>query len=69
MSNWANPVQSLPEKYIFPPHKRPGTHVFPVINNIPTLDLGNLDAHNRPQIIQQIFQASQDFGFFQVQIH
>ncbi|KAH6819103.1 hypothetical protein C2S51_002706 [Perilla frutescens var. frutescens] len=69
MSNWANPVQSLPEKYIFPPEKRPGTHVFPVINNIPVVDLRNLDSHDRSQIIQQIFDASQEFGFFQVINH
>lgn len=66
MSNWANPVQSLPEKYIFPPDKRPGTLDFPVINNIPIIDLQD---HNRAQMIQHIFDASQEFGFFQVINH
>lgn len=66
MSNWRNPVKEMPEKYIFPPHKRPSKHVFPVMNDIPLIDLQHLNSHNRPHTIQQIFDASQEFGIFQV---
>lgn len=63
MSNWS--VQSLPENYIFPPDKRPGNHVFPVLKTIPVVDLDQPDE----QIIQQIIKASRNFGFYQVINH
>ncbi|KAL8528065.1 hypothetical protein ACS0TY_005764 [Phlomoides rotata] len=66
MSNWSNVVKSLPEKYIFPPHKRPGKHEFPLMNNIPVI---YLSGENRARIVQQILDASQNFGFFQVINH
>ncbi|KAL8528058.1 hypothetical protein ACS0TY_005757 [Phlomoides rotata] len=66
MSNWSNVVQSLPEKYIFPPHKRPGKHEFPLMNNLPVIDLSG---KNRAFTVQRIFDASQEFGFFQVINH
>ncbi|PIN04039.1 Hyoscyamine (6S)-dioxygenase [Handroanthus impetiginosus] len=69
MSNWSNVAQSLPENYIFPPDKRPGKHVFPVFRNVPVIDLQKSEDHNRAGIIQQIFHASQEFGFFQVINH
>ncbi|KAL3620606.1 hypothetical protein CASFOL_035518 [Castilleja foliolosa] len=65
MSNWSNVGQSLPENYIFPPDKRPGKHVFPVLKDVPVIDLG----HDRAEVIQQILSASQDFGFFEVINH
>ncbi|GFP99597.1 hyoscyamine 6-dioxygenase [Phtheirospermum japonicum] len=69
MSNWSNLVQSVPENYIIPPDKRPGKHVFPVLNDVPVIDLGKSEGHDRAEIIQQILNASQEFGFFQVINH
>jgi isopenicillin N synthase-like dioxygenase len=69
MSNWSNVVRSLPEKYVFPPDKRPGKHVFPDFKSIPTIDLEKADGPDKAVIVQQIFNASQEFGFFQVINH
>ncbi|KAF3965373.1 hypothetical protein ACB098_12G139700 [Castanea mollissima] len=66
VSSWCND-RGVPETYIFPPEQRPGKLIdVPVGNNIPVVDLG---VHDQTQIIQQIFEASQDFGFFQVINH
>ena len=62
VSSWCND-RSLPESYILPPEKRPGKLTVPLANNIPVIDLGG---HDQTDIIQQIFEASQEFGFFQV---
>ncbi|KAL1536034.1 hyoscyamine 6-dioxygenase-like [Salvia divinorum] len=66
MSNWLNPVETVPEKYIFPADKRPGSHAFPVMHDIPLIDLQN---PNPQHITQQIIDASQRFGIFQVINH
>ncbi|KAK6150256.1 hypothetical protein DH2020_017781 [Rehmannia glutinosa] len=68
MSNWSKVVKSVPENYIFPPDKRPGKHVFPVVNDVPVIDLENAQGQNRADIIQQILSASQEFGFFQTKL-
>ncbi|KAG6394976.1 hypothetical protein SASPL_145567 [Salvia splendens] len=66
MSNWLNPVENTPEKYIFPANQRPGSQPFPVMNDIPLIDL----QHPNPQhIIHQIIDACQRFGIFQVINH
>ncbi|KAK4573170.1 hypothetical protein RGQ29_031223 [Quercus rubra] len=65
VSSWCND-RSLPESYILPPEKRPGKLTVPLANNIPVIDLGG---HDQTDIIQQIFEASQEFGFFQVINH
>jgi len=65
VSSWYND-RSLPESYILPPEKRPGKLTVPLANNIPVIDLGG---HDQTDIIQQIFEASQEFGFFQVINH
>nr|XP_023895466.1 hyoscyamine 6-dioxygenase-like [Quercus suber] len=66
VSSWYRD-RAVPETYIFPPEQRPGKLIdVPVGNNIPVVDLG---VHDQTQIIQQIFKASQDFGFFQVINH
>lgn len=63
VSSWCKD-RAVPETYIFPPEQRPGKLIdVPVGNNIPVVDLG---VHDQTQIIQQIFEACQDFGFFQV---
>ncbi|KAL0418649.1 UNVERIFIED_CONTAM: Hyoscyamine 6-dioxygenase [Sesamum radiatum] len=69
MSNWSNVVQSLPEKYVFPPEKRPGKDVFPVVNDVPVIDLETAEGHGRGEIVHQILHACQQFGFFQVINH
>lgn len=70
VSSWYNVVQPLPETYIFPLDVRPGKlSTSPSISNcnIPVIDLGS-QGHDRDQIIQQILEASQEFGFFQVNL-
>ena len=62
VSSWCND-RSLPESYILPPEKRPGKLTVPLANKIPVIDLGG---HDQTDIIQQIFEASLEFGFFQV---
>lgn len=60
MSNWCTETaQYLPEKYVFPPEKRPGKLDFPICENIPVIDLEKAKS-------QQILKACQEFGFFQV---
>ncbi|KAL0461121.1 UNVERIFIED_CONTAM: Hyoscyamine 6-dioxygenase [Sesamum latifolium] len=70
MSNWSNVVnQCLPDKYIFPQEERPGKDVFPVVNDVPVIDLEAAEGHGRGVIIHQILHACQEFGFFQVINH
>lgn len=67
VSSWFDVHQSVPETYVFPPEKRPGKLNVPLCKSIPVVDLASYD---RRDTIQQIFKASQDYGFFQVtQIH
>lgn len=66
VSSWYND-KSLPHDYVFPPDKRPGKdHEVARCNSIPVIDLEKADYDGRNHIIQQIRDASQDFGFFQV---
>ncbi|KAK1426781.1 hypothetical protein QVD17_15461 [Tagetes erecta] len=68
ISNWSS-VRSLPESYIFPAERRPGTHNIPASKDIPIIDLARINGHGRYQVIQQIIEACQDFGLFQVINH
>ncbi|XP_047335154.1 2'-deoxymugineic-acid 2'-dioxygenase-like [Impatiens glandulifera] len=73
ISSWAGGHnQDLPEHYILPPHERPGDliNVLPC-DSIPVIDLGKVlsDGGDRTNIIQQILNASREFGFFQVINH
>nr|POE62470.1 protein downy mildew resistance 6 [Quercus suber] len=63
VSSWYND-RSLPESFILPPEDRPG--ILSLGKNIPVVDLG---AHDQPDILQQILEASQEFGMFQVINH
>ncbi|KAK1356698.1 Hyoscyamine 6-dioxygenase [Heracleum sosnowskyi] len=68
VSSWFS-GQNLPEDYIFPVEQRPGEEfTIPVCEAIPIIDLGKA-SHDRLDIIQQIINASQKFGFFQVINH
>ncbi|KAL6208742.1 hypothetical protein ACLB2K_019687 [Fragaria x ananassa] len=66
VSSWFDVHQSVPQTYVFPPEKRPGKLKVSLCKSIPVVDLGS---HDRRDTIQQIFKASQDFGFFQVINH
>ncbi|XP_059660366.1 protein DOWNY MILDEW RESISTANCE 6-like isoform X2 [Cornus florida] len=68
VSNWYS-VQSLPETYVFPPDQRPGKLIVPLCKTIPVIDLGKAEDHDQSDIVQQILNASQEFGFFQVINH
>ncbi|XP_061994348.1 flavanone 3-dioxygenase 2-like [Rosa rugosa] len=72
VSSWYNNVQPLPETYIFPPNARPGKlSTLPSSDNIPVINLGGggAEGHDRTRIVEQILEASQEFGFFQVINH
>lgn len=64
-SNWSD-VQALPESYIFPPERRPGNHKITTSKDIPIIDIEKINGPERAHIVQQILEASQDFGLFQV---
>ncbi|KAK9945098.1 hypothetical protein M0R45_010629 [Rubus argutus] len=66
VSSWFDVHQSVPETYVFPPEKRPGKLNVPLCKSIPVVDLASYDHRDT---IQQIFKASQDYGFFQVINH
>ncbi|KAI5680104.1 hypothetical protein M9H77_01331 [Catharanthus roseus] len=69
VSSWYND-KSLPQDCIFPPDKRSGKdHAAAPCNSIPVIDLGKADYDDWNHIIQQILDASQEFGFFQVINH
>ncbi|KAJ0968915.1 hypothetical protein J5N97_021792 [Dioscorea zingiberensis] len=60
------PHETLPETYIRPESDRPKLHQVSTDNNIPIIDLSS---PNEPQIISQIHDACQSYGFFQVINH
>ncbi|XP_074316657.1 protein DOWNY MILDEW RESISTANCE 6-like [Silene latifolia] len=68
VSSWSDGTK-LPENYVFPPGKRPGKLVVTTPKNIPVIDIGKAVGLDRSEIIQQVMQASQEFGFFQVINH
>ncbi|KAG4188821.1 hypothetical protein ERO13_A08G189532v2 [Gossypium hirsutum] len=68
VSSWFN-NKTLPQSYIFPPETRPGNHVIPRCNTIPVVDLSKALAYERTAVVQQILEASHEFGFFQVINH
>ncbi|XP_039021675.1 hyoscyamine 6-dioxygenase-like [Hibiscus syriacus] len=68
VSSWFND-RPLPQSYIFPPDTRPGNHIIPGCSTIPVVDLGKASGCDRTGIVQQILEASREFGFFQVINH
>ncbi|XP_074316654.1 hyoscyamine 6-dioxygenase-like [Silene latifolia] len=68
VSSWSD-GKKLPESYVFPPGKRPGKVVVTAAKNVPVIDIGKAAGLDRSVIIQQVMQASQEFGFFQVINH
>ncbi|KAL6635368.1 hypothetical protein ACP70R_028039 [Stipagrostis hirtigluma subsp. patula] len=57
--------QSVPESYVFPEHKRPGSSPSSAAT-IPVVDLGG-DDHG--EAVELIMEAGRQFGFFQVVNH
>ncbi|KAG5567436.1 hypothetical protein RHGRI_002849 [Rhododendron griersonianum] len=70
VSSWSRTVHSVPEDYVFPENKRPGSDIAaPVCKDIPVIDLSQLDGLDRVGKIQQIMKANCDLGIFQVINH
>ena len=66
MSNWSS-VQSIPENYVLPPHKRTGKVAANSMGkDIPVIDFDKTDGHYRDETIRQILKACQEIGLFQV---
>ncbi|XP_068660230.1 DIBOA-glucoside dioxygenase BX6-like [Aristolochia californica] len=60
---------SIPLIFVHPPENLIGLNAPPSATQIPTVDLSDLDSPRRPEIVQQIRYASQEFGFFQIVNH
>jgi hypothetical protein len=60
--------KTVPEKYIFPPEKRPVNNAVHRSINLPVIDLrgGCINSDGRDVIIRNIMEAGKGFGFFQV---
>ncbi|KAJ9547996.1 hypothetical protein OSB04_020539 [Centaurea solstitialis] len=69
LSSWCAGLKSLPQNYVFPEDARPGDQIVPIFKNCPVIDLEKAISGDRNDIIQQILQACQDTGFFQVINH
>ncbi|KAL3517690.1 hypothetical protein ACH5RR_020279 [Cinchona calisaya] len=69
VKRWFN-VQSVPADYSFSPKDRPGQLQIPLCDTIPVVDLQNATkSPERSSIVQEIFKAGQEYGFFQVINH
>ncbi|XAR73594.1 Hyoscyamine (6S)-dioxygenase [Bertholletia excelsa] len=68
MTDWPR-IESVPERFVLPPERRPGKINAFLSKNIPVIDLQKASGHDRAEIIQQILKAGQDFGLFQVVNH
>ncbi|KAL4571983.1 hypothetical protein LXL04_018751 [Taraxacum kok-saghyz] len=69
LSSWSSAAVSLPENYVFPVHSRPGDTTVPFCKTLPMIDLKAALAYGRHNAIQQVLEACQDFGIFQVINH
>lgn len=67
VSSWYNLHSFVPQSYVQPPESRPCNAVYVLSTNqkIPVIDLWG---HDRDDIIRNIIKASEEYGFFQVQI-
>ena len=67
ITKWCTKVKSVPKDYVFPEGIRPREQVVPIGKNFQVIDLENKAVFgNQKDVVQQIIQASQDSGFFQV---
>nr|XP_043620225.1 hyoscyamine 6-dioxygenase-like [Erigeron canadensis] len=70
LTSWSSTAKSLPENYVFPVDLRPGDTIFvPICNTLPVIDLEVALARGRDVAVQQILNACQDYGLFQVINH
>ncbi|KAI3773006.1 hypothetical protein L6452_04203 [Arctium lappa] len=69
VSSWCNTLKSIPQDYVFPEDTRPGDQIVPILKNCPMIDLEKAVSGDRNDVIRQVLQASQDFGFFKVINH
>ncbi|KAI3514588.1 hypothetical protein L1887_13131 [Cichorium endivia] len=69
LSNWSSAVKSLPENYVIPVDSRPGDVKVPFCKYIPVVDLKTALSRGRHHAVQQVLEASLDFGFFQLINH
>lgn len=65
VSSWCN-NGVLPPSYVLPPEARPVDLVVPPGTSVPVIDLARL---NRNLVVQEIVQASEEYGLFQVINH
>ncbi|PHT52873.1 hypothetical protein CQW23_07335 [Capsicum baccatum] len=70
VSSWAKNVDTLPENYVMPPSKRPSEHVS-IASSIPVIDLAKASSStiNHAGLVQELLNASQEFGIFQIINH
>lgn len=65
MSNGINNLK-VQDRYILPPHERPQMSQISHSENIPVIDLKDLNGPNRTTVIDEIRRACEEDGFFQV---
>ncbi|KAI3773015.1 hypothetical protein L6452_04212 [Arctium lappa] len=69
VSSWCNTVKFVPQDYVFPEDTRTEDQTVPILKNCPMIDLEKAVSGDRNDVIQQVLQASQDCGLFQVINH
>ncbi|THG20337.1 hypothetical protein TEA_009568 [Camellia sinensis var. sinensis] len=70
LSSWSKDVNTVPQKFVFPPEERPGDLPAPLCKGIPVIDLQQSGGHHdRADLLHQIIKASQELGMFQVINH
>lgn len=58
-------LKFVPQSYILPPESRPGNDKVPLCESMPVIDLKEF-GQDPTKLVQQIIEACQEFGFFQV---
>lgn len=66
LSDLVSGVSSVPSNYIRPISDRPNLDEVSLDNPIPLIDLQGLNGSNRSDVVREIGQACQEYGFFQV---
>lgn len=67
-----NGLHTVPKKYILPPSERPIKNTQDSSNfakqnlQLPIIDFSDLIGPNRPQVLQSLANACEQYGFFQV---
>ncbi|KAJ7513448.1 hypothetical protein O6H91_08G018200 [Diphasiastrum complanatum] len=62
-------ITQIPDAYIQPPHLRLSVTKFESSNEIPVIDLAGLEDDRRSGVLEEIRNASERWGFFQVINH